>query len=428
MKPHKISLTTAILLNLNIMIGSGILIGPGRMAAIAGSLSYLAWIVVAMLFLPIVLCTVQLSRLFPGAGGFYLYAKQGLNRTAGFVSGWLYVVGYTFALVVEFMALRQTLTVTFGDNWLTMHPHIFDALLIGLTTVLNLMTMKTLGRMLNALTITKIVPLIMGILVLPFVFKSSSLAINTGELTALPYALPMAIFGYFGFEYCTSISHYIENSEKNAPRAILFGFLITALIYTLFNFSVLNIMGVNNLAEFGAPAFGDFVAWPIASMSVILKFLISIASILAIFAGANGMMNANSILLHSMAQEKLFYFSPMLAQLSRRGRPWVATLLQGIIAYILVSTITNLDYAFSLCNLGIFSAFILPFVSLFVIQNRRSVSIMQRIITVIALIIVTGLAIYSFYNFGDTMQQRLMGAVPLFAALFFGGLLLQKEY
>ena len=34
MKGHKISLMTAILMNINIMVGSGILIGPGLMAAL----------------------------------------------------------------------------------------------------------------------------------------------------------------------------------------------------------------------------------------------------------------------------------------------------------------------------------------------------------------------------------------------------------
>jgi amino acid transporter len=426
MKQHKISLSTAILLNLNIMIGSGILIGPGSMAGIAGNASFLAWLMVAALFLPIVLGTVELSRRFPGAGGFYLYARQGLGRTAGFVSGWLYLVGYMFALLVEFMALRKTLTVMMGANWLTLHPFAFDLVIVGVTTGLNLMTLKALGRVLNALTITKMIPLIAGILVLPFIFNFS-FPITGTEIAMVPYAMPMAIFGYFGFEYCCSISHLIEDSEKNAPRAILIGFILTALIYTLFNFSVLNIMGVKNLSQLGAPAFGDFVAWPIPQIAVLLSFLISIASVLAIFAGANGMMNGNSILAHAMAEEKLFHFSPALAQLSRHGRPWIATLLQAIVSLILLNYITDIDYAFSLCNLGIFTSFILPFVSLLVIQ-QRSRNYGKILLTVLGLVAVMSLAVYSFINFGATMQERIIKAIPLMVAVAAGGLILSKEY
>ena len=55
MKGHKISLMTAILMNINIMVGSGILIGPGIMAGIAGNASFLGWPLVALFFLPMVL-------------------------------------------------------------------------------------------------------------------------------------------------------------------------------------------------------------------------------------------------------------------------------------------------------------------------------------------------------------------------------------
>ena len=67
---HKLSLRAAILLNMNIMIGSGIFISPSQIAAVAGNASFLAWPIVALLLLPLVLCTVQLSKMFPGCGGF----------------------------------------------------------------------------------------------------------------------------------------------------------------------------------------------------------------------------------------------------------------------------------------------------------------------------------------------------------------------
>lgn len=71
------------------MVGSGILVGPGIMAKIAGNASFLTWTLVALLLFPVVLSIVELSRLFPGAGGFYLYTKEGLGPLAGFLSGWL---------------------------------------------------------------------------------------------------------------------------------------------------------------------------------------------------------------------------------------------------------------------------------------------------------------------------------------------------
>ena len=246
MKHHKISLMTAILMNINIMVGSGILIGPAVMAGVAGNASFMTWLVVALFFLPIVLCLVQLSRMCPGAGGFYAYAKEGLDKTAGYWSGWLYVAGYTFAVTVEILALRKTLLVLLGETWLTGNNVLFNAVAMGAVVLMNMLGLKFFSRILNSLTISKMIPLVSLILLIPFIYNPS-FSVSSSEWAALPYSLPMAIFGYFGFEYCCSISHLIEDSERNAPKAILIGFFATALIYTLFHFGLLNLMGKQGL-------------------------------------------------------------------------------------------------------------------------------------------------------------------------------------
>ena len=314
-------------MNINIMVGSGILIGPAVMASVAGNASFLGWLLVALLFLPIVLSMVQLSRMCPGAGGFYAYAKEGLNKTAGYWSGWLYITGYTFAVTVELLALRQTLLHSMGDHWLVTNPIIFNMIAVGACVLLNMFSLRTFSQILNSFTITKMIPLISLILLLPFIYNPS-FTITGSELSALPYALPMAIFGYFGFEYCCSISHLIEDSEKNAPRAILIGFVATALIYALFHFGLLHLMGADGLAKAGAPAFADFITLPIPYLKTLLKLLIPAASAITLFAAANGLLNANAVMLHSMAEYKLFHGWQSLIKMTSWYRPWVTILLQ----------------------------------------------------------------------------------------------------
>ena len=38
----------------------------------------------------------------------------------------MYIVGYTFAVVVEILALRKTLLVSMGENWFTSNGPIFQ--------------------------------------------------------------------------------------------------------------------------------------------------------------------------------------------------------------------------------------------------------------------------------------------------------------
>lgn len=415
MKEHKISLTTAILLNMNILIGSGILIGPGLMAAMAGNASFLTWPLVALIFLPLVLSIAALSRLFPGCGGFYTYVKEGLGETLGFMGGWLYVVGYTFAVGVEVLALRQTLLAAACTHPLIQNVMLFNVVCIAAIVLLNLMSFKLFSRFLNSLTITKILPLVILVVLLPFVF-SPSFTVTGTEIQALPSALTFAMFGFFGFEYCCSLTHLIENSEKNAPRAVVMGFLATAALYTLFHFGVLQVMGKDNLAQWGAPAFAQFLSLGIPYIKTLLMLLIPVVSILTIFAAANGMMNSNGLTLQTMAPITV----PHFAKVNRHGRPWLAFVIQGLVVFALITVLSDINLVGNLTNLGIFLGYFLPFVSLWALQQRRGASITAKLVTFLAMAITAGCCVYSWWRLGSSMSERCLYLIPLLIAIMVG--------
>lgn len=425
MKEHKISLSTAILLNMNIMIGSGILIGPGASAAISGNASFLAWPLVALLFLPLVLCTIELSRMFPGAGGFYLYAKQGLNKTAGFAAGWLYIVGYTFAATVEVMALHSLMLKNFGDWTIVANAPLFYALAAIAVFLFSLLSLKVVSKFLDSLTIVKILPLVILILLLPFILNPS-FSISGNELSLLPASLAMPIFGYFGFEYCVGVSHLIKDSEKNAPRAILFGFLGTALLYMLFHFGVLNLMGAQNLAQIGAPNFPNFITLPIPYLKTLLSILIPTASAIIFIASLIGMINANAILVQTFAKEGLFKGGSFLTAVTSLGRPWMALLVQSAIVFILACVIPTIDRVGGLCLLGVFLSFLLPFISLLVVQKRQKVK-GKALITLLAIILVVILSGYSWYVLCPAMAERMIYTLVLATAFVLGMALYNKN-
>lgn len=410
-------------MNINIMVGSGILIGPGVMAAVAGNASFITWLIVALLFLPVVLSTVQMSRYNPGAGGFYRYAKAGLNTTAGFWSGLLYIVGYTFAIGVETLALRKTFANALSSDWawFTENAVLFNAVAVIALMAVNMLSLKFFSRLLNSLTISKIIPIISVILLLPFIINPS-FTVTTSEVSMLPYSLPMAIFGYLGFEYCTSISHHIENSERNAPLAILIGFTATALLYTLFHFGVLNLMGPTDLATQGAASFANYLTLPIPYFKALMSVLIPVASIITLFAAAAGLLNANAVMLHSMAERGLFHFSDVFAQETRWYRPWVNIALLGTIAFCIATFIPSIPVVGTLANMGIFLSFILPLISLSILQRQRGKAA-QIPLTYLALAVVFGLVGYCIFSLGSSMSERLYFALPYLAFLAVGGLL-----
>lgn len=416
MKQQSISLATAILMNINIMVGSGILIGPGKIAGIAGAASFLAWPLAALFLLPIVMSTVQLSRMFPGEGGFYSYAKEGLSHGYGFLAGWLYIVGYTFGIAVEVLALREAFLVIFGDMWPFNALVPFSILCIGAVMAINSMSVRFLSTFLNAMTLIKLLPIVTLIVSIPL-FLKGGFSLSLSEVSHIPFALTLPLFGFLGFEYCSSISHLIEDSKKNAPRAILFGFLITVGLYTLFNFGLLQLMGVSALQQYGASVFVNYMAISSHVLKTALMAIVSGASVLTLFAGAIGMLYANATLLQSLASKGVLIRSTELQRLNRAGRPWFAIRLQALVALIVALLLPQISLVGSLTNFCVLASFILPFVSLYIMQRRNRESRWLTILAIGASLFLVG---YMWYLSGTTIHERLLFLVPVILGLGIG--------
>ncbi len=429
-KEHKLSLSEATLLTINIFIGSGILIGPGLIAAVAGNASFLAWPMVALLYLPMVLCMVQLGRIFPQGGGFYAYTHESFGKLAGYVSIMLYVIGYTFAVAMEVLAFRATLVANIGENAFVCNTILFNAVTILICMWLNSLSIKIFSRILNFLTITKILPLVALIALLPFILHWD-FSVTAVELSALPGALPLAMFGFLGFEYCSSLAPMIKDNATNGPRATMLAFMITAVIYTLFHFGLLNLMGAQELGCLGASGgsvYAQFLSVPIPFLKEFLLFLIPIASVLAIFATGNGLLNSNVVNMHVAAEQKLFMGWSWIKKMNTNGRPWVALIIQGIVI-MAVSTPelfgaapANIDTIATNCVLAVFLSFILPLKSLFFIQMKRGQHY-QLPLTGLAIVVAFGLSIYSITLLGATYADRISNALPLGIVIVMCGLL-----
>lgn len=129
----KIGFWPAVLMNINIIVGAGILFSPAPMAALAGSVSFLAWALVGLLVFPVIWSIAQAPRAFPGEGGFYNYCTKGINPTAGFVAQWAYLLGYLGTATTMLIVIREALVNKLGCVLLaSIHCSLTHCLLVSL--------------------------------------------------------------------------------------------------------------------------------------------------------------------------------------------------------------------------------------------------------------------------------------------------------
>ncbi len=407
----KISLSTAVLMSINIMAGVGIFIVPSLMAQQVGSLSFLGWPLVGLVFLPVVYSIAQITKFFPGTGSFFSYSNQEINKTAGFISGWFYFLGFASVAAIQILGLKMVLIEQFGVFALRNNVILSNVLFIATFCLINLLGLFYITKIQNVVTIFKLLPIFLGILML-FFYWNPNLQLNWQNLPLLKFTLPLTLFGFWGFETSCNIGHMIKG-DKNAPaKAILISFFGTVVIYTLFHFGMLHIMNPQNLSKYGVPGFVDFLRirnpFLLNLSSSFMSATILIAFISSIFGG----MLSNSTNLQSMIKNNLFPFSKKLERLNRFGRPKYAVWITGLTIFILISLVNNTVILNSVCNFGLLTAFTLTLTSLLLIQLRNKLK-SQAMVTIIAFFSCGIISYYSWFLMGENHIQRMTYTLPL---------------
>ena len=370
MKTHKISLLAAILINMNIMIGAGIYISPPQMAALAGEFSFLGWVLSAIVFLPVVISLSYLSRLYPGEGGIYSYAKRMFGPFVGFFGGWSYFLGFVGAEALQVTVLRQSFYHSFQYSWLQEYPWIFNSVLLLFLFGLCTFSIRQLAILQNGLTFLKILPLV-TVISLFFIFPSlgdgqMGITVNDSKvsLLAILQVTPLAMFGFWGFEACSNISHRIRGNKRNASYAIIISFLLVSLIYSCFHYELLNVMGPDALYRDKVDGFASYLGisykYVLMSTSVIV-IILCLSYFNAIFSS----LISYSFLLQAMAKDSVLLGSKLISKSNQNAQPIFGVAVNISIAFLLATFVSDLQALVALTNIGILIAFLICLVGLF---------------------------------------------------------------
>ncbi|MBD3231389.1 amino acid permease [Candidatus Dependentiae bacterium] len=423
MEKQKISLFTAILMNINVMVGAGAFVMPSLMAKKSGSLSFLGWTGVGLIFIPLVFSMATISNLFPGQNSFYNYSEKGINKSAGFISGWLYSLGYSSMAATIIIALKDIFAKQIQIPIIPNNMIIFSAVFIAFFCYLNLLSLSTISKIQNFSTIFKLVPIIFVIFVM-FFYYNPNITFPFNQITTIKYALPLALFGFWGFESSSNISHLIRGDKKNGFLSVMIGFCAAVIIYTLFNFGLLQIMGTTNLIIYKSPAFPEFLLIKSEVILNLLKAIISAAIITSYASCVFGIILSISSNIESMAKENLFPYSYIIKKTNKHFRPTLCVWILGATIFFLVNVVGNKEILTAICNIGTIIAFILTMISMLKIQINQK-NYIQTIPTILSFGSCYILFYYSWLMIGETLMLKIFRLLPLII-LALGGFIMFK--
>ena len=253
-------------LGLNCIIGSGIFIFPGTLAALAGPASILAFAVCAALLALVALCYAELGGMFPGNGGSALYAREAFGLEAGFGVGFMAWAAAVLSWAAVAAAVPAQLAYFLPIFRLPLPTKLAAAACLGFFGLLNARGARPGARTVNALTVAKIVPLALFVLGgLSAVRASEFHPMYSGE-HRFGYAIFLALWTLTGFEVAPVPAAESENPQRDVPRAVLYSLGSAAVFYMMIQavavgaYPQLARSGERPLAEAAGYAFGPWGA------------------------------------------------------------------------------------------------------------------------------------------------------------------------
>lgn len=247
---REMNLFTVTMIGVGGMIGAGIFVLTGIAAGQAGAAVILVFLLNGLVTSLTAMSYAELGSVLPGAGGGYMFIKEAMGGTAGFLAGWMSwfaqaVAGSLYGLAFGRFAAELIQLTGFPNFGLTI-----DQLTLGFMTIIiiTFIFINSLGASEtaaagNILTLTKIA--ILSVLVAFGLAAIAGTDLSQAEISTdffshgvigVLTAMGLTFIAFEGYEIIAQSGEEVINPKRNIPIAIFVSIAIAVVIYILVAF------------------------------------------------------------------------------------------------------------------------------------------------------------------------------------------------
>lgn len=250
---REMTLLDATLIGVGAMIGAGIFVLTGIAAGVAGPALIVAFALNGVVTLFTAMSYAELGSCYHDAGGGYLWAKEGLPRWNGFLSGWMSWFAHAVACSVYALGFGAYFEYVLNEmgykvpHWAFLSPQKLLAVFVAvLFAYVNFRGASETGKVGNIVTGTKIVILLIFIVLgIEFVLHQPHWE-SAGFTPFMPKgwsgvfkAMGLTFIAFEGYEIIAQSSEEIKDPKRNIPKAVFYSLIIVIPIYLLVAFVAL---------------------------------------------------------------------------------------------------------------------------------------------------------------------------------------------
>lgn len=398
------------------IVGSDIYIASAITAGLIGPFSIVVWIIAGILATLLALIFAYSSYYVPKVGGSFAFVSTAFDNFYGFLAGWSMWIAEMLALPVFAITFTNYLQYFIHLSFLG-NIAVRGLFLFGLTLV-NVVGVKAAGRVNDALTLIKLSPLLLLVLVGLSVFAQNPTFLSNYSplapvgLQNFGTALVLIFWAYAGFELGTLPASEVKNPKKTIPKAIILGMMIVMLFYLSTNFVVFGAVNWQQLDQTSIP----LVVVGAALMGIVGAVIMTAGALVSVSGSDESGILGTARLSYAMAIDGLF--PKIFSRIHPKYKtPYASLIIQGTIAFALsiFSAIPSL-ISFSVFNLAF--SFLLTSVSLLMLVKGREKELHgQNILPWI------GIAICAYLIYSTGFYDKIIGTaviligIPIYAFL-----------
>ncbi len=254
---HRVLGTFALTLyGVGVIVGAGIFVLIGEIAAEAGDASWLAFLCASLAALPTVLSYAELSSRYPHSAGAALFAGRAFARPfVAFVVGFLVVASGLMSTAAVSHGFVRYVRVVFDV------PAVPTAVLVlaflGVLTFVNDRGIRESAWLNAVCTIASVIALLAIVIAgAPDMSEAMPRLLAAPQQVATPMivsAAALAFYAFIGFEDVCNVADETRDPSRTVPRATLLAFAIATTLYVLVTLACLAVVPAQELAQQDAP-------------------------------------------------------------------------------------------------------------------------------------------------------------------------------
>ncbi|MCW2120382.1 APC family permease [Flavobacterium sp. 7A] len=298
-KTGTISVLGAASLGVGSMVGAGIFALLGEAGAIAGTATYLSFLIGGIVALSSGYSYAKLGSKFPSSGGVIEYLFRGFGKNTLSAS---FSVLFLIASIISMSMVSKTFG-SYARSLITVEPsklleNGFTSLIVIIFVGLNFVGSKVVSKAESVIVIIKL------IILLTFMVAGLDY-VNWNEFSTTGYPAATNIFGslaityfaYTGFSVITNTAGDMANPSKQLPKAIFLAIGFTIILYVGLSLVVFGNLSVSDVIKYKETALAE-AAMPI--FGTIGFVVISIAALLS----TSSSLNANMFSVLNMSKQE----------------------------------------------------------------------------------------------------------------------------